>query len=112
MDGSYFQNPTFPTIGDTLVESNLKDVKKSLVDVVDEKNLAENIFKLNKGKKVRIYIKNMDNDNSNEGFFSGTFEQTGKDYFIISNPENGYFYLIPFNNINYIRFDEDIIFTK
>lgn len=60
----------------------------------------ETLLKLNKGKKIIIYT------NSNE--FNGILEQSFKDFIILSNPNDGKYYIILSKNISYICFYEQI----
>lgn len=60
----------------------------------------ENLLKLNKGKKVIIYTTTKE--------FDGILEQSFKDYIILSDPNDGKYYIILNKNINYICFLEQV----
>lgn len=72
------------------------------------KIFLSNLIKINKGKKASVYLTIKNISNSDEKIFSGIIESAGFDYIILSNPENGNWYLFPILNVNYIIFDEEI----
>ena len=69
-----------------------------------EKSYIENILRLNKGKKICIY----QFFNNSEKSFEGILEKCGKDHIILSDPTNGYWYMLLMEYIEYIKFDEEI----
>ena len=66
----------------------------------------DNILKLNKGEKVRIYQSFPNQEEVKE--FTGIIEQNGKDYIVLSDPTTGNWNLLFLVYTNYIKFDEDI----
>ena len=65
----------------------------------------ENLLKINKGKKVKISILPC---TSNEKEFEGILEYTGQNYIILSNPNDGNWYIIPTLYIYFICSQEQI----
>ncbi len=60
----------------------------------------DSLIRINKGKKVKISYLN------NE--FEGIIENSGQNYIILSNPNNGEWYILLNNNINFISSSEQI----
>lgn len=100
MNGEYYQKPMFPN--QNMTNNPIKNSFPNL-----EYNYLEDILKNNKQKKVIVYTITNSKENQ-EKIFNGIIEQVGKDYIIISNPEDGKHYLIPLIYLNYIKFDESI----
>ena len=95
MNGTYYQNPTFPAS----INNNYQEPSIPL-----DNNTITDILNNNIGKKVNVSI-NIIND---EKIFSGIIESIKKDILIISNPETGNWYFILLKNLNYIEFEETI----
>ena len=56
MNGSYFQNPTFPTTNN-LIQDITPPGNISSTDMYDkEQSYIENILRYNKGKRVKAYV--------------------------------------------------------
>ncbi len=72
-----------------------------------DSNFFENILKLNKGKKIKVSI-TIPYSEFKDKEFDGILEQTGTNYITLSNPNDGKWYLILNEYINYICFDEGI----
>ena len=98
MNGEYYQNPVFPN--QNMMNNNPNNFNNN--------NFIDDVLKNNKGKKVVISITLANNKDFQEKTFNGIVEQSGKDYIIIYNPEDGKYYLIPLMYLNYIKFDEKI----
>ena len=77
-----------------------------------EQSYIENILKINKGKKVDIYITFTDSNEWRDKVFSGIIEQTGHDYIILSDPKTGAWYLLQTMYLNYIKFMEPINYNQ
>lgn len=97
MNGEYYQNPMFPN----------QNMMNNSFNKMEIYNYIEDVLKNNKGKKISLSII-IPNDKQQEKIFNGIIEKSGKDFLIISNPEDGKFYLIPLMYLNYIKFDENI----
>lgn len=67
-----------------------------------------NIIKLNKGKKIKIYTTIPNSEKYKDNEFNGILEQSPYDYIIISEPQTGIWKIIPIKYINYILFEENI----
>ena len=76
-----------------------------------EQSYIENILRLNKGKKVDVYMTFPDSNEWRDLKFSGIVEQAGRDHIIISNPTNGEWYLLLTIYIDYFKFYEKINYS-
>ncbi|MBR3897819.1 MAG: spore coat protein GerQ [Bacilli bacterium] len=74
-----------------------------------EQSYIENILRLNRGKKVKIFASYPDSNEWRDKVFEGIVEQSGRDHIILSDPKTGEWYLILIIYVNYIEFDERII---
>ena len=105
MNGTYYQNPTFPTATTNNYQDNIVPVGTELTM---EQSYIENILRLNKGKKVKAYVSYPDSLDWKDSIYNGTIEQAGRDHLIIRNPETGKWYLILMIYLNFVEFDESI----
>ena len=110
MNGTYYQNPTFPSAQST---NNYTDNIETVgVPLTMEQSYIENILRLNKGKKVNIYATYPDSNEWRDKRFSGIIEQSGRDHIILSDPITGKWNLILMIYVNYIDFDEKINYSQ
>ena len=109
MNGSFFNTPTFPNVTTTPMSppGNIS----SQTSLPLEQSLIENILRLNKGKKVDVYMTFPDSNEWRDLKFSGIVEQAGRDHIIISNPTNGEWYLLLTIYIDYFKFYEKINYS-
>ena len=107
MNGTYYPNPTFPTAATNNYQEGNIPVGQ---EYSREQNTIENILKLNKGKKVKIYMSYPNTNDEKKSSYSGIIEQAGKEHLILSNPETGNWYLLLTNYLDYTEFEEKIIF--
>ncbi len=77
-----------------------------------EQSYIENILRLNKGKLGRFYMSFPDSIEWRDRIFVGVLEQAGKDHIIISNPQDGKWYLLLAIYLNYVEFDEKISYSQ
>ena len=108
VNGTYYQNPTFPTATTNNYQDNIVPVGTNLTM---EQSYIENILRLNKGKKVKAYFAFPDSLDWKDSIFNGIVEEAGRDHLILSNPETGKWYLLPMIYMNFIEFDEKINYT-
>lgn len=108
MNGTYYQNPTFPTAATNNYTDNIVPVGTELTM---EQSYIENILRLNRGKKVKAYVSYPDSLDWKDSIYNGIIEQAGRDHLIISNPETGKWYLILMIYLNFVEFDEKINYT-
>lgn len=115
MNNGYYQNPVFPgtPINDGSMDIINTNVTPSMPDIQTnfnsmDKSYIENILKLNKGKKIKISVTIPNLKEEENKIHEGIIESSGKDYLIISNPNNGEWYLIPMIYLNYVTFEEKI----
>ena len=108
MNGTYYQNPTFPTAATNNYTDNIVPVGTELTM---EQSYIENILRLNKGKKVKAYVSYPDSLDWKDSIYNGIIEQAGRDHLIISNPETGKWYLILMIYLNFVEFEEKINYS-
>lgn len=108
MNGTYYQNPTFPT--------NMKNYPDENSEVNTtmplEQSYIENILRLNRGKKAKIFASFPDSNEWRDRIFDGIIEESGKDHLIMSSPSTGDWYLIPMIYVNWAEFEEKINYSK
>jgi len=119
MNNGYYQNPVFPgtTISDNIdlnknLISNTQDIQTNFESITRDQSYIENVLKLNKGKKAKYYLTIPSSKEGEDKVFEGILEQAGSDHIIVSNPNNGEWYLIPIIYLNYVTFEENINFFK
>lgn len=110
MNGTYYKNPTFPTVENNYQEYVENDEK--MEDIPMQQSYIENILRHNKGKKVRAYVSFPDASEWKDKIFEGTIEQAGRDHLIIKDPNTGKWYLILMIYLDYVEFDEKIAYTE
>lgn len=110
MNGTFYQNPTFPTIVNTLNDSNMSS--STLEDIPMQQSYIENILRHNKGKKVKAYVSFPDSKDWKDKVFEGIVEQAGRDHLIISDPNTGRWYLILMIYLDYVEFFEPIAYSE
>ncbi|MGB2993644.1 MAG: spore coat protein GerQ [Paenisporosarcina sp.] len=75
-----------------------------------EESYIENILRLNKGKLATVYLTFENNREWNAKVVKGIIEAAGRDHLIVSEPSSGKRYLIPLIYLDYVTFDEEIIY--
>lgn len=90
MNGSFFQNPTFPTIESDETEANSWET-----DVTSNDNLLN--------KKVKIYVSFVNNSPWQNKIYECIIENIDSEYIYIKDLNNTKF-LIKKSNIDYIEF--------
>lgn len=129
MNGTYYQNPTFPTNQNNYdinmnnpgnIASNTSSGApgnfnqpnySSGTTLPMEQSYIENILRLNKGKMVKAYVSFPDSTEWRNKIFAGRIEEAGRDHLIISNPQTGEWDLILMIYLNYVTFDERINYS-
>lgn len=114
MNGTYYKNPTFPGSTEEDVQNNYTDNIKKIpepgIDYIPmEQSYIENILRLNKGASVKVYASFPDSTIWRDKMFEGNVEQAGRDHLVMSFSD-GRWFLIPAIYINYIEFEEKIIY--
>lgn len=119
MNGSYYQNPTFPT-NQTPMNQNQIPMQtptsppgniSSQSQLPMEQSYIENILRLNKGKRVNAYVSYPDSNEWRDKVYSGIVEEAGRDHLIISDPISGNWYLIRMIYLDYVEFMERINYS-
>ena len=90
MNGSFFQNPTFPTI-----ESEETEVEPKETNVTNNDDICH--------KKAKIYVSFANNSPWQNKIYECTIESNANDYIYIKDINN-INYLIKKSNIDYIEF--------
>ena len=116
MNGTYYQNPTFPNNNEVPGNTNNYDVNMAPNEnnnllMNGEQSYIENILRLNKGKVVRAYVSFPDATEWRNKIFEGVIQEAGRDHLILSNPNNGEWYLILMIYLNYVTFNERIAYS-
>ncbi len=115
MNGTYYQNPTFPSNeapGNTNnYDVNMAPNENNNLLMNGEQSYIENILRLNKGKVVRAYVSFPDATEWRNKIFEGVIQEAGRDHLILSNPNNGEWYLILMIYLNYVTFNERIAYS-
>lgn len=138
MNGTYYQNPTFPTnqnnydvnmnsipnnqglpnnnnmANNTNIPSTINNYNPDYNPTTSlpmEQSYIENILRLNKGKMVKAYVSFPDSTEWRNKIFAGRIEEAGRDHLIISNPNTGEWDLILMIYLNYVTFDERINYS-
>lgn len=103
MNGTYYQNPTFPT--------NNYPVQQQVINTpIKEQSYIENILRMNIGKKVKAYVSYPDSSSWQNKIYEGIIEASGKDHLIIRDTLNNAWYLIRIIYLNYCEFNEPIVY--
>ena len=134
MNGTYYQNPTFPTNQNNydvnmnhannqgkINNPNSTNTPNPINNFNQDYNMGtslpmeqsyiENILRLNKGKMVKAYVSFPDSTEWRNKIFAGRIEEAGRDHLIISNPSTGEWDLILMIYLNYVTFDERINYS-
>lgn len=110
MNGSYYQNPTFPSNNYQTPPGNMS-VNEVTTSIPREQSYIENILRLNKGQKIKAYVSYPDSSAWQNKVYEGIIEEAGKDHLIIRNNTNNLWYLIRIIYLNYVEFMEPIIYS-
>lgn len=105
MNGTYYPNPTFPTN-----MNNFPQDQEISTNMPMEQSYIENILRLNKGKKAKVFCSFPDSNEWRDRIYDGIIEQSGKDHLVMSSPSLGDWYLIPMIYVNWVEFEEPINF--
>lgn len=115
MNNSYFGNNSFP--GAPLYNGTIPTPNQTTAptfpprDFPLEQSYIENILRLNKGKKVRVYMTFPDSNDQRDREFVGIIEEAGRDHLILSEPSTGNWQLLLMIYVNFITFDETINYS-
>lgn len=75
-----------------------------------EMSYIENILRLNRGKRVKVYMTYENNPNWPAKTYEGIIEEAGRDHIVVSDPSTGKWYLLLMVNLDYVEFDEPITY--
>lgn len=111
-NNSYYQNPIFPGLdmSENMTQNN--KVSDNYLKPYNNYDVnLENILRLNKGKKVKLFVTIPGSNEWQDKSFEGIIEEANKDYIIISDPSDGKWHLILLIYLDYITFEEPITNT-
>lgn len=114
MNGNYYQNPTFPSNQTPMPSTNPTSPPGNISSssmMPMEQSYIENILRLNKGKRVNVYVSYPDSNEWRDKIYSGIIEEAGRDHLILSDPVNGNWYLIRMIYLDYVEFMEKINYS-
>ena len=116
MNGSFYQNPTFPGNNYQSPQTppgniSINEVSNTSIPLTMEQSYIENILRLNKGRKVKAYVSYPDSSAWQNKIYEGMIEEAGKDHLIIYDNANNLWYLIRIIYLNYVEFMEPIIYS-
>ena len=112
MNGSYYKTPVFINDFERQSSSPTFNVQEYNKDYPMEQSYIENILRNNIGKKVRVHASFSDSNEWRDRIFSGIIEHAGRDNLIINDIDNGKYYLILMIYVDFVEFDEEIIYAK
>ena len=104
MNGSYYQNPTFPTSNYPTPPGNISISDQDNSIPMMEQSYIENILRMNKDKLVKMYVSYPDSSAWQNKVYEGTIEAAGKDHVIIKDPSTDIRYLIRLIYLDYVEF--------
>lgn len=104
MNGSYYKNAMYNADFDHIRPAD----NFGGDDLPMEQSYIENILRLNKGKKVNVYMSYSDSVEWRDKMYTGVIEQAGRDHLIISDPSTGKWYLLLMIYLDYVEFNEKI----
>lgn len=131
MNTNYYQNPTYPAMGEAGFQAtamggaastpsvNTTNASNNNVATAQatnnmlalEQSYVENILRLNKGKLATFYFSFPDSVDWRDKTFTGIIEAAGRDHIIVSDPKTGRWYLLLMIYLNYVDFDERINYS-
>ncbi len=114
MNGNFYQNPTFPSNQNnmsTQIPSSPPGNISSTQMTPIEQSYIENILRLNKGKRVNVYVSYPDSNEWRDKVYSGVIEEAGRDHLVISDPTTGNWYLLRMIYLDYVEFMEKINYS-
>ncbi|MEC5424422.1 spore coat protein GerQ [Virgibacillus sp. C22-A2] len=76
-----------------------------------EQSYIENILRLNRGKRATVYMTFENNPQWTAKIFKGIIEAAGRDHIILSDPQTGKRFLLLMVYLDYVTFDEEIVYT-
>ena len=129
MNTNYY--PTYPNIKDvgfqttaaggiasmpSVNANNISNNKQAIMQANNnmltlEQSYIENILRLNRGKLATFYFSYPDSVEWRDKTYTGIIEAAGRDHVIVSDPNNGRWYLLLMIYLNYVDFNEKINYS-
>lgn len=106
------EQPTFPGITVPTSSGALLPTVPGTAEVAapGEESYIENILRFNRGKIGTFYFTYENNSQWNAKVYRGRIETAGRDHIIISDPQTGKRYLLLMVNLDYVEFDEPLVY--
>ena len=73
-----------------------------------EQSYIENILRLNRGKRARVYMTFENNPDWQSRIFTGIIDEAGRDHIVLRDEEQGRWYLLLMVYLDFVEFDESI----
>lgn len=117
MNNNYYGRPIFP--GTPIYSGNIPlpnqeiapTAPQQITEFPMEQSFIENILRLNRGKKVTVFMTFPDSNEWRDRQFTGIVEQSGRDHIILSDPTTGGWYLLLMIYVDYVQFEERINYS-
>ncbi len=103
MNGSLYQNPTFPSI-----EKESPVISEEFIPINNEAKNIINFLNNNKGKKINALLSYPNSSSWQSKSYEGIIDDVGDDYLLINSLENETRYLLKLKYLDYIEFAERI----
>ena len=84
------------------------DILNNQNNIITSEKYIDDILKLNKGKKIILHTTIPGSNEWQDKTFEGIIENIGKDHIVMSNPQNGEWYLVPMIYTAFITFLEEV----
>ena len=115
MNNDYTQNPMFPEanppIGSSIEPYNTPNQQTAPnINNMGDETYNENILRANIGKIATFYMTFTSSVEWRDKAFTGVIEEAGRDHVIISDPKTGKWTLLILLYLNYIEFNEPIVY--
>ncbi len=101
MNTSYYNNIDSTYVRDTAFPGNELPIEQSYI---------ENILRLNKGKMVKVYMSFNDSVEHRDKEITGIIKAAGRDHIVIEETKTGRWYLLLMIYLDYVEFENQIIY--
>ena len=85
-------------------------IPNNKIDMPLEQSYIENLLRLNKGKKVKVLMSFSDSVNHRDKVFEGIIRSAGRDHIVLEDTENNKWYMLLMIYLDYVEFNENIIY--
>ncbi len=99
------QTPSGPNLNDPLSDPNIASIVNR---TRREQSYIENILRLNRGKRARVFMTFPENSKAERNIFAGIIEGAGRDHILMRDPNSGENFLLLMVYLDYVDFPESI----